>query len=411
MIPYKKRSLEMYNSGVESPTKIAKEVISEGLTNDDIRLVRKNISNWIKNFSPDSIVHGMVDRPFVLSAWNDEGYMMDIDQYCEHYVLPRKDIKKYKLVSHTGTPFYNIEFNDNEVVEDVDVLKSIQSLINDVPKITLIKKPKSKLTDRLIYTDVHVGMDASRSGLAQYAFDWNKEELFKRIKVMVNKAVENKTSNVIVVDELGDYMDGYNGQTTRGGHSLPQNMSNEQSFDNGLTAKMMVAKELSNHWEYVTFNNICEDNHAGSFGYIVNSAFRSLCEVSFNNVEVVNHQKFMSHYFIGKHCHVISHGKDSRNLKFGFKPMLDSKQIEKIDQYLKNEKIYGKSEYIEFAKGDSHQYLMDCCTSDDFNYFNVMAFSPSSEWVQTNFKKGRSGFVVQSINNTLNEKTTTPYWF
>ena len=349
MIPYKKRSLEMYNSGVESPTKIAKEVISEGLTNDDIRLVRKNISNWIKNFSPDSIVHGMVDRPFVLSAWNDEGYMMDIDQYCEHYVLPRKDIKKYKLVSHTGTPFYNIEFNDNEVVEDVDVLKSIQSLINDVPKITLIKKPKSKLTDRLIYTDVHVGMDASRSGLAQYAFDWNKEELFKRIKVMVNKAVENKTSNVIVVDELGDYMDGYNGQTTRGGHSLPQNMSNEQSFDNGLTAKMMVAKELSNHWEYVTFNNICEDNHAGSFGYIVNSAFKSLCEVSFNNVEVVNHQKFMSHYFIGKHCHVISHGKDSRNLKFGFKPMLDSKQIEKIDQYLKNEKIYGKSEYIEFA--------------------------------------------------------------
>ena len=70
--------------------------------------------------------------------------MMDIDQYCEHYMLPRKDIKKYKLVSHTGTPFYNIEFKDNEIVEHVDVLKSIESLIDSVPKITLIKKPESK---------------------------------------------------------------------------------------------------------------------------------------------------------------------------------------------------------------------------------------------------------------------------
>ena len=408
---YKQRSLEIYASGVKSPTKIAKSVIKEGFTKDDLRLVRQNISNWIKNFSPESFVARVSDKPFVLSAWNDDGYMMDIDQYCEHYMLPRKDIKKYKLVSHTGTPFYNIEFKDNEIVDDVDVLKSIESLIHKIPKIKLVQKPKSKVTDRLIYTDVHVGMDASRKGLAQYAFDWNKEELFKRTRHMANVAVKNKTSNTIYVDDLGDYMDGYNSLTTRGGHSLPQNMTNEESFDNGLKAKMMLANEISKHWDYVIFNNICEDNHSGSFGYIVNSAFKSLCEISFNNVEVVNHQKFINHYFIGKHCHVISHGKDSRNLKFGFKPMLDSKQVEKIDQYLKNEKIYSKAEYIEFAKGDSHQYLMDCCHSDDFDYFNVMAFSPSSEWVQTNFKKGRSGFVLQSIKNNLNEKTTTPYWF
>jgi len=423
MKAYKKRALEIYNSGVLRPTDIAKIIIEEGLAKKGVRSVRNNISNWIKNISTDSSkpkkvskpkevdADHVTDKPFVLSAWNDEGYMMDIEQYCDHYLLPRHDIKKYKLVSHTGTPFYNIEFYSNEIVEEVDLLKSIDVLLKDIPKVTLAKKPNVLVTDRLIYTDVHVGMDASRSGLAQYSAEWNKDELFKRVRFMVDKAVKNKTSKNIVVDELGDYMDGYNGQTTRGGHALPQNMTNEQSFDNGLTAKMMVAKELSKHWDHVTFNNICEDNHAGSFGYIVNSAFKSLCEVSFDNVEVVNHQKFMNHYFIGSHCHVISHGKDSRNLKFGFKPMLDPKQIEKIDQYLKNENIYAKAEYIEFTKGDSHQYLMDCCTSDDFDYFNVMAFSPSSEWVQTNFKRGRSGFVIQSIDNNSKEKTTTPYWF
>jgi hypothetical protein len=351
------------------------------------------------------------DKPFVLSAWNDEGYMMDIDKYCEHYQLPRHDIKSYKLVSHTGTPYYNILFKDNEIIEDVDLLVSISNLLIDVPKVKLIKRPDSKLTDRLIYTDVHVGMDASRKDLAQYAMDWNKDELFKRVNIMVSEVVANKTSNTIIVDELGDYMDGYNAQTTRGGHHLPQNMTNEECFDSGLTAKMILVKELSKHWEYVVFNNICEDNHAGSFGYIVNSAFKSLCEVSFNNVEVNNFQKFINHYFIGSHCHVITHGKDSRNLKFGFKPHLDPKQIEKIDQYLKNEKIYNKAEFIEFTKGDSHQYLMDCASTDDFDYFNVMAFSPSSEWVQTNFKKGRSGFVMQSIDNNKRGKVTKPFWF
>ena len=351
------------------------------------------------------------DKPFVLSAWNDEGYMMDIDKYCEHYQLPRHDIKSYKLVSHTGTPYYNILFKDNEIIEGVDLLVSISNLLIDVPKVKLIKRPNSKLTDRLIYTDVHVGMDASRKDLAQYAMDWNKDELFKRVNIMISEVVANKTSNTIIVDELGDYMDGYNAQTTRGGHALPQNMTNEECFDSGLTAKMILVKELSKHWEYVVFNNICEDNHAGSFGYIVNSAFKSLCEVSFNNVEVNNFQKFINHYFIGSHCHVITHGKDSRNLKFGFKPHLDPKQIEKIDQYLKNEKIYNKAEFIEFTKGDSHQYLMDCASTDDFDYFNVMAFSPSSEWVQTNFKKGRSGFVMQSIDNNKRGKVTKPFWF
>ena len=31
----------------------------------------------------------VTEKEFVLSAWNDEGYMMNIQQYCEHYQLPR----------------------------------------------------------------------------------------------------------------------------------------------------------------------------------------------------------------------------------------------------------------------------------------------------------------------------------
>jgi len=55
--------------------------------------------------------------------------------------------------------------------------------------------------------------------------------------------------------------------------------------------------------------------------------------------------------------------------------------------------------------------ILDYATSDDFDYCNYPAFSPSSEWVQTNFKKGKSGFVFGSVEYNDNIKTMTPYWF
>jgi hypothetical protein len=55
--------------------------------------------------------------------------------------------------------------------------------------------------------------------------------------------------------------------------------------------------------------------------------------------------------------------------------------------------------------------LFDYCSSDEFDYFNYPAFSDSSEWVQTNFKKGRSGFVFFQIDLVSNRKVVMPYFF
>jgi hypothetical protein len=254
-------------------------------------------------------------------------------------------------------------------------------------------------------------MDASRKGLALYPADWNPVVLNNRIDEMIDFILENKTSDILILDELGDYMDGWDGETTRKGHKLPQNMTNEESFEAGLKAKVRLIDELSKHYKHITCNNICEDNHAGAFGYIVNSAFKQIVDFKHSNVEVINHQKFINFYIIGDHGFIISHGKDSRNLKFGFKPQLDPRSSEKISQYIRHNNELRSCKYIEFSKGDSHQCLFDMCTSDEFDYFNYPAFSPSSEWVQTNFKKGRSGFVVQNISKFSDRKNIKPYFF
>jgi hypothetical protein len=171
---------------------------------------------------------------------------------------------------------------------------------------------------------------------------------------------------------------------------------------------MNILDNLINHYEEIRFNNICNDNHAGSFGYFVNSAFKSLAEQKYKTVTVNNCRDFISHYFVNDICFVITHGKDDSTLKFGFKPQLDPKQIEKIDQYLKHNNIYGKAKKIIFKKGDSHQTLFDMAGSDDFYYYNYPALSPSSQWVQNNFKKGRRGFVLESFYGV--ENTIKPFF-
>lgn len=345
------------------------------------------------------------DNPKVLSAWNTDGTLMDIDSYCEFYRLDRNDVGSYKLVTHTGTPYYNIAFKSqsNEVyITEEFIEECIKKHAKAKQyKCSPIETPTHDF-DRGIYTDTHIGMTPNKNGYSLYGGKWDEDEIMESNKVMLDYFINNRTSEVIYVDDLGDLEDGYDGKTVRKGHDLPQNMDNEKAFDVGLEFKIMQADMLSQKFKNVVFNNICNDNHSGSFGYSVNSAFKKYAERVYPNVKVFNHRKFINHYFVGKHAFVISHGKDAHNLKFGFKPVLDQKQIEKIDQYLKANNIYKVADFIEFSKGDSHQMIFDYATSDDFDYMNYGALSPSSEWVQTNFKKGKRMFAMQ--NCRFNER-------
>jgi hypothetical protein len=275
------------------------------------------------------------------------------------------------------------------------IKKHIKPLVVSKVSDKVVKKNKKDF-DKLIISDVHVGMDTDIDNNTMYQSEWNKKELFKTADILIKETIETQESNVLYVDELGDLLDGFNAQTTRGGHSLPQNMTNEEAFDYALEFKLKILYGLKDYYNEIHFNNICNDNHSGSFGYFVNEAFKQIAEIQFKNVTVTNHRKFINHYFVNDVCFVITHGKDDKSLKFGFKPQLDLKGAEKIDQYLKHNDIYKKSELVVFCKGDSHQALFDLCTSDDFYYFNYPALSPSSNWIKNNFKLGRRGFVCES---------------
>ena len=310
------------------------------------------------------------------------------------------EVVKISTSETTGQQWVQYAPKKNESADGFN-LSAFENIIKKHIKPVKIKSDYNKLNnskdfDKLIISDIHVGMDTDIDNNTMYKCEWNKKELFKTADIVIKKTLQEKESDVLYVDELGDLLDGFNAQTTRGGHSLPQNMTNEEAFDAALEFKLKILYGLVSNYKEIHFNNICNDNHSGAFGYFVNQAFKQVAELQFKNVTVTNHRQFINHYFVGKTCFVITHGKDDKSLKFGFKPQLDSKGLEKIDQYLKHNDIYRKSDLVVFCKGDSHQALFDLCTSDDFYYFNYPALSPSSNWIKNNFKLGRRGFVNES---------------
>lgn len=246
------------------------------------RKVQKFIKNKVKSkTSPNDYT----EKPLILSAWSDKGFMMDIDEYSNHYKLPRKDISSYKLVSHTGTPFYNIVFKEN-VAEEVADFNFEEIIKKHIKPINVEGTPKiwggEYDFDMLTYTDVHIGMDSDSDNNTMYKKEWNKVELMKSADIIISETIKEQESNTLYVDDLGDLLDGFNGVTTRGGHLLPQNMTNEECFNAGLEFKMKILHGLVNHYDKIFFNNICNDNHSGAFGYFVNKAFKEIAELQYD---------------------------------------------------------------------------------------------------------------------------------
>ena len=96
---------------------------------------------------------------FVLSAWSNEGRMMNIDEYCKTYNLPKSTITSYKLVSHTGTPYYNIVFKESALDNEMD-WESVKNILSSELKREYTYKPKSFTKNKenvLKWSDLHFG--------------------------------------------------------------------------------------------------------------------------------------------------------------------------------------------------------------------------------------------------------------
>ena len=392
--------------------KVSKILSRHGLTSE-INTLKNETTTETSQY--ESEVIGMP------SAWSkDKNRFYTIEEYCDVYGLDKNTVKSAKLVSHNASHMvYNIAFYTEEEESLLDIDKHLDEIISKYVEPISLSSDFTKNThlddewfDRLVYTDVHIGMNVNgKSGDSMYEGKWDKEELLSRLQKMIEHVITYQKSKTLVIDDLGDFLDGLGGQTTRKGHELPQNMNDKEVFDLGIEFKVTLIDSLIPYYDKIICNDITNDNHSGFFAYFVSSAFEKIMKERYpDNVEVVTRKRFIEHYSIYNHTFVISHGKDIGEQKFGLKPKLDAVQAEKIDQYCKENRLYNGN-FIEFSKVDSHQALYDDTTSNDFHYYNYPAFSPPSNWVKTNFGNSKSGFRFYNIKKGENIKIAIPYWF
>lgn len=404
----------------DSLRKMVSNIINKAQEGESSETKEKPNKSTKSKTSKSEEIEDEEDEVFVMpSAWEASlNRFLSIEEYCTKYNLDLESLDKYNLVAHnSGHMIYNVRFKPTlKEVSGIDeafiesVIKKYSTPLES--KIIPYEISYNRWFDRLVYTDTHLGMDVNgKSGTPLYAGKWDREEVLFRRDAMISHVKTFKRGSYLIIDDLGDFLDGLGGQTTRKGHDLPQNMSDAEVFDLGIEFKTSLIDALVNDYDLITCNIITDDNHSGVFAYFVAKSFKDLIEERYpNKVKVNIFKKFIEHYAVGKHTFVDMHGKDGSEQKFGFKPFLDSKQIEKLDQYCKENRLYNGN-FIEVAKGDTHIALFDESTSNDFDYYNYPSFSPPSNWVKTNFKNSKSGFRFFNIDKESQIKIHIPFYF
>jgi hypothetical protein len=248
-------------------------------------------------------------------------------------------------------------------------------------------------------SDRHIG--AYVSNVAMYENEYSSTNYESRMNLLLHEIIYQQQvfgrfEDIYVID-LGDKMDGLNGQTTRGGHRLPQNMSNRQAFETAVRVdkeffdKLIQADLANNYHLYQNTNS----NHGGDFDYMVNRALEIYINTQYPDVETRILERFVEHMFYGKHCLLLTHGKDDEDMKHGLPLHLNDKTENYFRKYLMYHKIDPEEYRISIVKGDLHQ-----STSQEtygFRYRNVLSLFGGSKWIGTNFGPNAGGCSFEII--------------
>lgn len=145
-----------------------------------------------------------------MSALKPDGSMMNIREYCEHYGIDFEDVRSYKLVSHTGIPYYNIASRSFDQIDPVEWEKVREEIKKDLSSIKYKTKTSTKTGKRTVVVtiaDLHFG--AYIDGLI-------KTHKFS-ISILVDKLKEiARITNTLSADKvhvhiLGDLIESFTG--------------------------------------------------------------------------------------------------------------------------------------------------------------------------------------------------------
>jgi hypothetical protein len=318
------------------------------------------------------------------------------------------DKTKWSLSSYWNKQHKNSKQEDYWIIsamvvkkkENDIVFENLENILSDIfkDKKPFVKEKNVKITNNkslFIYTsDKHIGAYVDKNN-AMYLNEYNGITYMQRMMLIV---LEIKylvdmfgTFEDIYIIDLGDRMDGLNGYTTRGGHKLPQNMSDKTAFETAITVeKDFYDSIFQNQYaaNYHMITNACS-NHGGVFDYVVARALEIYVNTKYPFVKTSVQEKFIQHIEYGKHVILFTHGKDTEDMKHGLPLHVNDKTENYINKYLMYHNIDFKNKTVSLIKGDLHRDTSEITYG--FRYKNVLSLFGGSKWIGTNFGPTKAG--------------------
>jgi hypothetical protein len=341
-----------------------------------------------------------------------------LEEYCENQGLPMDKVSGYWHKGKYNGVSMSVRVDNSEEDQSItneDIENCVKSVLKDYKKITVDKSRKDNQSAlKVVISDAHVGLDPNPDNESLFGYEYNQDIFHDNMRKVFNHILkeyqDNGTFQVLILEDLGDMVDGYNKQTLRGGHHLPQNMSNKEVFDTCVKARYNLIRNLIECGvanKYI-IRSVTNDNHSGDFSWMIHRTVQHMLDLSVDaNIKHDILDRFMEHFVWGDHCFIVTHGKDKTHMKHGLPLVLNDKTVNFIQSYIDHHEI--NSKYIHVEKGDLHQLGYQRHTK--FDYRNYMSFAPGSSWQQHNFGSSYSGFAMQVIPKFSNEIKHTDIFF
>ena len=301
-----------------------------------------------------------------------------------------KDLKSIiaKLSKNQATDFDKVK----EIIEDVTKKEYKELPVNldnkDVDYPNLI----------IWLSDLHIGAyNAKYSSFIQLP-EYDKDEIKSRLSKIIENFAGQEYHSIYVVN-LGDAIDGFNKETTRGGHELPEILDNKEISEAFIECMMEFFASLTSKVKADTYAylSIGESNHGGDFEWVNQKLLASYLTKYSVNSYISNYP--IDCFALGKHSFIYCHGKENLNQSRQFPLTLNPNTELWFSNYIAEKRI--TNEHVYVVKGDLHNYAYT--TGKQFDYISVGSMYGSSNYIVANFghTKWSINYSVVNRNNIL----------
>lgn len=366
----------MYKLYAAEGSNLSQRTISREFPNYTFQEFKKilrafNVTKASTPLAPHIIEEKSTDDLIKLTLQNKENdFLRKLEQ-------DRTRLTEVKLKEMTGK-YYDLK---NQVANFSEFLSSINVTATCAVVTPIIE---NDITIMVYLSDMHIGANVSDYSIYSNHFDYSvaRERLFKIYEKARQLAVTTGATNIIICNN-GDALDGYDGETTRRGHLLPQNMNNKDQFKNYVKMMTDFFANLSGCGQFKNIKYISVEggNHDGDFGFVANKALEAVLSYVNPDIETRIFEQYIEHFEVGQHTFVLCHGKDAKDVFKNMPLTINDKTENQIREYLDVNEISGK--HIHFVKGDLHQSATTY--ANKFRYKSVASFFGSSEWIHKNF--------------------------